>query len=72
LQGYWQTKFDALYFNGQKIINTTDSIIDSGTTMILGHETAVQAFYNQVPGAFPLELDPGLYSSTEIGQLFFG
>ncbi|KAN0136868.1 acid protease [Lactarius tabidus] len=61
-EGYWQTKFDALYFNGQKIINTTDSIIDSGTTMILGHETAVQAFYNQVPGAFPLELDPGLYS----------
>lgn len=38
--------------------------------MILGHKPAVQAFYNQIPDAFPLELDPGLYSSTEIEQFF--
>ncbi|KAF8266901.1 aspartic peptidase domain-containing protein [Lactarius quietus] len=61
-EGFWQTKFEALYFNGQKIANTTDTVIDSGTTMILGHKKAVQAVYNQIPGAFPLVLRPGFYS----------
>jgi len=61
-EGYWQTKFEALYLNGTKIANATEAIIDCGTSMILGHNKAVQAFYNQIPGSFPLELQPGFYS----------
>lgn len=65
-QGYWQTKFEALYLNGTKIANATEAIIDCGTSMILGHKKAVQAFYNQIPRSFPLELEPGFYSCAEI------
>jgi len=62
LQGYWQTNIDALYVNGQQIASTTDSIIDSVTTMILGDNQTVQALYDQIPSSFPMK--SGFYSST--------
>ncbi len=42
-QGYWQTNIDALNVNGQRIASLTDSIIDAGTTLILGDNKTVQA-----------------------------
>lgn len=65
LQGYWQTKFEALDFNGKKIAGTTDAVIDSGSTMIIGDTKTVQALYNLIPGSAPL--DSGMYSRKEIG-----
>jgi hypothetical protein len=62
-QGYWQTNIDALYLNGQKIASTIDTIIDSGTSMILGDNQTVQAFYDQIPGS--RLVGSGYYSSTE-------
>lgn len=63
LQGFWQTKFEAFYLNGKKIAGTTDAVIDSGSTMIVGDTKTVQAFYHQIPGSAPL--DSGMYSSKE-------
>lgn len=34
-----------------KIASTIDTIIDSGTSMILGDNQTVQAFYDQIPGS---------------------
>jgi len=53
LQGYWQTNVDALYVNGQQIASTTDSIIDSGTNMILGDSQTVRPCTTRSPVLFP-------------------
>ncbi|KAF8266581.1 acid protease [Lactarius quietus] len=53
-EAFWETNIDALYLNGQKIASTINTIIDSGTAMILGDNKTVQAFYNQIPGAYPI------------------
>ncbi|KAH9000987.1 acid protease [Lactarius deliciosus] len=60
LQGYWQTNIDGIYLGGQKIVDTTNAIIDSGTAMILGNSKTVQAFYDQIPGSYPI--GDGYYS----------
>ncbi|KAH8978614.1 acid protease [Lactarius akahatsu] len=52
-EGYWQTNTDGIYLGGQKIAGTTNTIIDSGTAMILGDSKTVQAFYDQIPGSYP-------------------
>jgi hypothetical protein len=62
-QGFWQTVFDGLYVNGQKISGTTNMIIDSGTSMIMGDTTTVQAFYAQIPGSTLITGKPGYYKS---------
>ena len=53
IQSYWQTTVDALSLNGQPIAGATNlnAIVDSGTAMILGDRTTVQAFYSQIPGS---------------------
>jgi hypothetical protein len=65
LQGYWQTKFEAFHLNGKKIAGTTDVVIDSGSTMIVGDTKTVQALYDLIPGS--AALNSGMYSSKEIG-----
>ncbi len=69
-QGYWQTNIDALNVNGQRIASLTDSIIDAGTTLILGDNKTVQAIYDQIPGS--AHIGSGFYSSTYIRQLSLG
>ncbi|KAF8266899.1 acid protease [Lactarius quietus] len=59
-QGYWQTNFDALYLNGRKIAGVKSSVIDTGTSLILGDNYTVGAVYNVIPGSTPL--GSGLYS----------
>jgi len=65
-QGYWQTNIDALYVNGNKFASTIDTIIDSGTSMIIGDNNTVQAVYHQIPGSYPI--GSGYYSCTDIGR----
>ncbi|KAF8266882.1 acid protease [Lactarius quietus] len=50
-EGFWQTNIDGLYLSGQQIAGTINTIIDSGTSMILGDNKTVQAFYGQIPGS---------------------
>ncbi|KAH8988005.1 acid protease [Lactarius hatsudake] len=59
-EGYWQTNIDGIYLGGQKIVGTTNTIIDSGTAMILGNSKTVQALYDQIPGSYPI--GDGYYS----------
>ncbi|KAN0133052.1 Aspartic peptidase domain containing protein [Lactarius tabidus] len=58
--GYWQTKFEAFHLNGKKIAGTTDVVIDSGSTMIVGDTKTVQALYDLIPGS--AALNSGMYS----------
>jgi len=67
LQGYWQTKFDALNVNGQQIAGVTDLIIDTGTTQIYADLKSMQAIYDQIPGF--VDIGSGSYSCTYIRQL---
>jgi cathepsin D len=70
LQGYWQIKFEAFYLNRKKIAGTTEAVIDSGSTMIVGDTKTVQAFYDLIPGS--ASLNSGMYSSKEIGWFSLG
>jgi cathepsin D len=58
--GYWQIKFEAFYLNRKKIAGTTEAVIDSGSTMIVGDTKTVQAFYDLIPGS--ASLNSGMYS----------
>ncbi len=70
-QGFWQANIDVLYVDGKQVAGTTDMIIDSGTSMILGDNTTVKALYDQIPGSSPIGTG-GYYSSTEIGRVSLG
>ena len=69
-QGYWQTNIDAFNVNGQRIASLTNSLIDTGATLMLGDNKTVQAIYDQIPGS--ALIGSGFYSSTYIRQLSLG
>ncbi|KAI0312482.1 aspartic peptidase domain-containing protein [Amylostereum chailletii] len=50
-QGYWQVNLGAVAVNGKKVVSSTSSIIDTGTTLIIGDTTNVKAVYAQIPGS---------------------
>ncbi|KAI0037070.1 acid protease [Vararia minispora EC-137] len=52
-QGYWQVEMDALTVNGQNVIPIaqTSSIIDTGTTLIVGDTQTVATAYRSIQGA---------------------
>ncbi|KAI9438008.1 acid protease [Lactarius indigo] len=58
-EAYWETNVDALYVNGRKIAGVRDSIIDTGTTMVLGDNKTVTAIYDHIPGSKPAPADVG-------------
>lgn len=61
--GYWQIKFDGVKMsggnstgsgNGTRIINkrdSTDAIVDTGTTLVYGDSATVKGIYDKIPGA---------------------
>ncbi|KAH9017350.1 acid protease [Lactarius deliciosus] len=63
-EGYWETNVDAIYVNGRKVAGVRDSIIDTGTTIILGDAKTVKAIYKHIPGSKPAPADigDGLYT----------
>ncbi|KAH8977676.1 acid protease [Lactarius akahatsu] len=63
-EGYWEINVDALYVNGRKVAGVRDSIIDTGTTLILGDKKTVKAIYKHIYGSkpAPAEIGPGLYT----------
>lgn len=64
MQGYWQVDMDSVSLNGNQTVSQISSIIDTGTTQILGDTANVAAIYAQIPGAAlaPEEGD-GIYTS---------
>ncbi|KAF8553161.1 acid protease [Imleria badia] len=49
-QGYWQVKMDGVVGNRQTILSNLDSIIDTGTTLIVGKPSDVKTFYDALGG----------------------
>lgn len=50
-QGYWQVNMDAFNVNGKKVVSSTSSIIDTGTTLIVGDTASVKAVYAKISGS---------------------
>lgn len=49
--GYWQVNMDGVNVNNGQVLSETDSIIDSGTTLIVATRNDADRFYSSVPGA---------------------
>ncbi|KIJ14861.1 Merops: A01.UPA [Paxillus involutus ATCC 200175] len=49
-QGYWQVSMDSVQSNGQTVLSNIDSIIDTGSTLIIGVPSDVAAFYSATGG----------------------
>lgn len=65
MKGYWQVDLDSVSVNGNETVSQLSSIIDTGTTQILGDTDNVAAIYSQISGAAEAtELGDGLYTST--------
>ncbi|KAJ7592923.1 acid protease [Mycena floridula] len=50
-EGYWQVSMDAVSINGKGVLPKTESIIDTGTTLIIGDTKAVKDMYAAIPGS---------------------
>ena len=51
LQGYWQGSFGGISVNGKTVIGSESTIIDTGTTQVIGDTQSVQAIYDKIPGS---------------------
>ncbi|KAI0316984.1 acid protease [Amylostereum chailletii] len=49
--GFWQIPLDSVNANGDAAVTGLSSIIDTGTTLIVGDASTVAQFYAAVPGA---------------------
>ncbi|KIK91446.1 hypothetical protein PAXRUDRAFT_830850 [Paxillus rubicundulus Ve08.2h10] len=49
-QGYWQVNMDSVMGNGQTILSNVNSIIDTGSTLIIGPPSDVASFYSALGG----------------------
>lgn len=70
-EGYWQVQMDSLSLvssdsdsssSATQMSGSTASIIDSGTTLVLGDKASVAAFYGNVTGAKEIEGQSGMWS----------
>ncbi|KAI9449175.1 acid protease [Lactarius psammicola] len=76
-EGYWQTKIDSINVNRLNVAIVTDSVVDTGTSLILGDNKTVQAIYDHVPGSSEANGHPGFYTipcsfNTSISVQFGG
>ena len=51
MKGYWQGSFDGISVDGETVVNGDSTIIDTGTTQVVGDTQSVQAIYDQIPGS---------------------
>ncbi|KDQ07014.1 hypothetical protein BOTBODRAFT_181072 [Botryobasidium botryosum FD-172 SS1] len=63
-EGYWQIALDSVKIGSKAAVSGLQSIIDSGTTLIVGDTASVATFYKAVPGSQDL--------SSTVGQGFYG
>jgi len=58
---YWQIPMSSVNVGNTAAVSNTPSVIDSGTTLIVGDSTSVRAFYAAIPGSKDAStLDPTL------------
>lgn len=70
IQGFWQTKFDAISINGNDIpLSIKDAIIDTGSTFISGDQESISNIYSKIPGSAQAP-ESNLWSSTIITMMF--
>jgi hypothetical protein len=74
IQAYWQTKLDGITINGNDTqVNTTEAIIDSGGSLIIGDLDSIANIYAGIPGSNRLEgaqpLDNQFWSCTFVTDL---
>ncbi|KAG0034810.1 hypothetical protein BGZ81_002902 [Podila clonocystis] len=50
-KGYWQVLVQDAAFNGQSLGQTSQGIVDTGTTLIIVGDAAAQAIHDQIDGA---------------------
>lgn len=62
-QGYWQVNMDGASVGGTQAVGNITSIIDTGTTLIVGDQTNVAKLYQSIPGSKD--------ASTTVGAGFF-
>ncbi|PFH52669.1 hypothetical protein AMATHDRAFT_139688 [Amanita thiersii Skay4041] len=61
--GFWQVNLDSVNVNGAAAVSRLPSIVDTGTTLVVGDQNSVTRFYAAIPGAQD--------ASSEIGEGFF-
>ncbi|KIJ60518.1 hypothetical protein HYDPIDRAFT_98543 [Hydnomerulius pinastri MD-312] len=49
-EGYWQVNMDGVVGNGKTVLTSVDSIIDTGTTLIVGQPSDVATLYKAIGG----------------------
>ncbi|KIJ14865.1 hypothetical protein PAXINDRAFT_78490, partial [Paxillus involutus ATCC 200175] len=49
-QGYWQVNMDSVEGNGKTVLSNVDSIIDTGTTLVVGLPSDVSTLYQAIGG----------------------
>jgi hypothetical protein len=50
-QGYWQISIDDAGYNGQSLGQSSQGIVDTGTTLIIVGDAAASAIHNSISGA---------------------
>ena len=50
-KAYWQVNMDSATANGKPSVGSVTSIIDTGTTLVIGDNANVKKFYATIPGA---------------------
>ncbi|KAI0299938.1 acid protease [Russula brevipes] len=61
--GYWQAPFDSISVNGKTVVQETEAIFDTGTTLIIGDPVGIASLYLEIPGALPApQYGVGLYT----------
>ncbi|KAF9173301.1 hypothetical protein BGX21_008107 [Mortierella sp. AD011] len=50
-EGYWQIAIDDVAYNGQSIGESSQGIVDTGTTLIIVSDDAAQAIHSNIEGA---------------------
>ncbi|KAI9442983.1 acid protease [Lactarius indigo] len=59
-EGYWQVDFDGVWVNGTQVKQNASTIVDTGTTLILGETDGINALFAKIPGS--RQVDNGLYT----------
>ncbi|KAI0632379.1 acid protease [Trametes polyzona] len=60
--GYWMIGGGSVSINGKKAVSGFDTIIDSGSTIMIAPQIAAQSFWKQVKGAKVFDQESGMYS----------
>lgn len=62
-QGFWQLNFDSVNVGTNQAVGSLSTIIDTGTTLVIGDTQNVAALYAAIPGSAD--------ASSTVGQGFF-